>query len=77
MNTSAVKRLDEKCTDLMTRAKLMRAVGYHASAEELFKRAWACAEQREAAARQSILFGGQDWMTPSSNQSNFTQRGQQ
>jgi hypothetical protein len=48
MNTRKAQQLQEKYNDFMERAKMMRALGYHASADALLQRAWACADHREA-----------------------------
>lgn len=53
-------RLNDQYSDLMARAKIMRASGYHASADALLQRAWNCASKREDLALRTLVQGHGD-----------------
>ncbi len=48
MSAAVQQRLKARYEDLMSRAKVMRSMGYHGSADALLRQAWVCAEQRLA-----------------------------
>lgn len=55
MNPHALDKLKGRYQDLMSRARLMRASGYHASADELLRLAWGCADAIAAASLHAVI----------------------
>ncbi|TAK86603.1 MAG: hypothetical protein EPO09_19540 [Aquabacterium sp.] len=55
MNAMDIQKQQAYYADLMARANVMRACGYHASADALMQRAWACGDGSERVTLQHAL----------------------